>query len=239
MTSRDVSGNPERISTNSEDSSRGIDPNRGARRPRYSPPAVGARRALFVVPPVVTSVNVMLVGGNGGAGAHGTNGGAGATGGARATEVATIAATPGEKLYTEVGGDGGAGDMTGLGNGGYNGGGDDDEIRQAGQAMGGAEAHARGPGQGRRRDTWLQPQGPQRRALPPHGRRDERGRRTIAPAAGDVLGQPLRTRPSRRSSAVASTSRTAPSSKRSTSAARNPSITSRLATSSSSPCERR
>ena len=71
----------------------------------------------FVVPPAVTSVSVTLVGGNGGAGAHGTIGGAGAT------EVATLAVTPGEKLYAEVGGDGGAGDQTGLDAGGYNGGG--------------------------------------------------------------------------------------------------------------------
>ena len=72
---------------------------------------------VFVVPPAVFSVSVMLVGGNGGAGAHG------ATGGAGATEVATIAVTPGEKLYVEVAGDGGAGDQTGQSSPGYNGGG--------------------------------------------------------------------------------------------------------------------
>ncbi len=52
---------------------------------------------VFVVPPAVTSVNVTLVGGNGGAGANGTIGGAGAT------EVATLAVRPGERLYAEVG----------------------------------------------------------------------------------------------------------------------------------------
>ena len=72
---------------------------------------------VFVVPPAVFSVNIRLVGGNGGAGAHGTTGGAGAT------EVATLFVNPGQKLYAEVGGDGGAGDQTGLDSGGYNGGG--------------------------------------------------------------------------------------------------------------------
>ncbi len=73
----------------------------------------------FVVPPAVTSVSMMLVGGSGGAGAHGTIGGAGAT------EVATLAVTPGETLYAEVGGDGAAGDPNDPagGDGGANGGG--------------------------------------------------------------------------------------------------------------------
>jgi len=44
---------------------------------------------VLLVPPAVTSVSLMLVGGNGGAGAHGTIGGAGAT------EVATLGFTPG------------------------------------------------------------------------------------------------------------------------------------------------
>ncbi len=71
----------------------------------------------FVVPPAVTSLQLMLVGGNGGTAAHGTLGGVGAT------EIATLAVTPGETLYAEVGGDGGAADLTGQGLGGFNGGG--------------------------------------------------------------------------------------------------------------------
>jgi hypothetical protein len=71
---------------------------------------------VFVVPPAVFSVSVMLVGGNGGAGA-------GTTGGAAATETGTIAVTPGESLYAEVGGNGGNGDHVDGGFAGYNGGG--------------------------------------------------------------------------------------------------------------------
>ena len=71
---------------------------------------------VFVVPPAVFSVSVMLVGGNGGAGA-------GTTGGAAATETGTIAVTPGESLYAEVGGNGGNGDHVDGGVAGYNGGG--------------------------------------------------------------------------------------------------------------------
>jgi hypothetical protein len=69
----------------------------------------------FVVPAGVTSVNVELVGASGG-----TGGGSNFTapGGKGATEVGTLAVTPGEVLYVEVGGEGQA---TGVG--GSNGGG--------------------------------------------------------------------------------------------------------------------
>jgi hypothetical protein len=71
----------------------------------------------FVVPPGVHSVQVLLVGASGGLGAEGEDGGTGAT------LTATLAVTPGEPLYAEVGGVGGRGDTTGDGLGGFNGGG--------------------------------------------------------------------------------------------------------------------
>ena len=70
----------------------------------------------FVVPPGVTSLQVALVGGYGGAGSGGTPGGIPASAGA------TLSVSPGETLYAEVAGDGES--ATGLDNlGGYNGGG--------------------------------------------------------------------------------------------------------------------
>ncbi len=68
----------------------------------------------FVVPPGVTAVQVTLTGANGGNG-FGSHAGLGAT------VTATLAATPGETLFAEVGGDGEEGEE--LGTGGYNGGG--------------------------------------------------------------------------------------------------------------------
>lgn len=77
---------------------------------------------VFVVPPAVTSVQMTLVGGHGGTSSTSALGGTGAT------VIATLAVTPGEILYAEVGGNGGNGDLTGLGLGGVNGGGSGGEI---------------------------------------------------------------------------------------------------------------
>jgi hypothetical protein len=71
----------------------------------------------FVVPAGVTSVQVMLVGGNGGAGTGN------ASGGIAGTVSATLAVTPGETLYAEVAGDGVPETAT-MSAGGYGGGGD-------------------------------------------------------------------------------------------------------------------
>jgi hypothetical protein len=71
----------------------------------------------FTVPAAVTSIDVVLVGGNGGAG----NGGI--AGGSPATVQGTIAVTPGQQLYVEVGGDGAPATQAGQGFGGYDGGG--------------------------------------------------------------------------------------------------------------------
>jgi len=72
----------------------------------------------FVVPAGVTSLRVMLVGGNGGAGVGG------ALGGAPSTVQAMLAVSPGETLYVEVGGDGQPAQSGGdAALGGYNGGG--------------------------------------------------------------------------------------------------------------------
>ncbi len=84
----------------------------------------------FVVPPGVTSVKVTLVGGNGAAGT-------GAPGGPGATVSGTLAVSPGETLYAEVGGNGvalgtGVNDM-----GGYNGGGAGGLRQTFGTASGG------------------------------------------------------------------------------------------------------
>jgi hypothetical protein len=72
----------------------------------------------FVVPPAVTSVNVVLVGADGGSG---TSGG----GGPGATFGATIAVTPGQTLFAEVGGNGHVAADDGLGGGGGGGAGGD------------------------------------------------------------------------------------------------------------------
>ncbi len=77
---------------------------------------------VFVVPPGISSLQMTLVGGNGGTGNDGAPGGVGAT------EIATLTVTPGQTLYAEVGGNGGNGDLTGLGLGGVNGGGSGGEI---------------------------------------------------------------------------------------------------------------
>jgi hypothetical protein len=72
----------------------------------------------FVVPPGVSSVQVVLVGGNGGAGS-GTQ-----PGGLPATVNATLAVTPGETLYAEVAGNGQTTNGTeAFAAGGYGGGG--------------------------------------------------------------------------------------------------------------------
>jgi hypothetical protein len=77
---------------------------------------------VFTVPAAVTSVNALLVGAYGGAGSQSV------TGGAPATIQATIAVTPGEKLYVEVGGDGSTATGPGGGSGGFNGGGGGGDV---------------------------------------------------------------------------------------------------------------
>jgi hypothetical protein len=76
----------------------------------------------FVVPPGVTSVAVVLVGGNGGVGDSG------APAGVPATVDATLAVVPGETLYAEVAGDGGSGTAAGQGAGGSGGGGPGGDV---------------------------------------------------------------------------------------------------------------
>jgi hypothetical protein len=76
----------------------------------------GAGEHRFVVPAGVSSVQVLLVGGNGGVG----NGNE--AGGLPATVSATLAVTPGEALFVEVAGNGGPADVPGGGPGGYGGG---------------------------------------------------------------------------------------------------------------------
>jgi hypothetical protein len=74
----------------------------------------------FMVPAGVTSLQVTLVGGNGGAGKGFSSGG---SGGIPATVTAQLAVTPGEIMYAEVAGDGEA--AVGAHNaGGYGGGGE-------------------------------------------------------------------------------------------------------------------
>jgi hypothetical protein len=76
--------------------------------------------SAFVVPAGVTSVQVTLVGGNGGPGfAPGDS----IPGGQGGTALATIAVTPGETLYAEVASDGGGGRQYTGGVGGVGGGG--------------------------------------------------------------------------------------------------------------------
>jgi hypothetical protein len=77
----------------------------------------------YVVPSGVTSLQVAATGAPG---ATGLTGGAGAVGGAGADGArvsAVVPVTPGETLYLEVGGAGGAGNNSGTANGGFNGGG--------------------------------------------------------------------------------------------------------------------
>jgi Glycine rich protein len=84
----------------------------------------------FVVPAGVTSVQVTLVGGNGGAGKGG------ASGGIPATVTAQLAVTPGETLYAEVAGNGQT--ASGAQNaGGYGGGGGGGESGFGGVGGGG------------------------------------------------------------------------------------------------------
>jgi len=76
----------------------------------------GAGEHVFVVPAGVSSVQVTLVGGNGGAG----NGGE--AGGVPATVSATLALTAGQTLYVEVAGNGGSATAPDSAVGGYGGG---------------------------------------------------------------------------------------------------------------------
>jgi hypothetical protein len=74
----------------------------------------------FTVPAGVTTVEVIAVGGRGGAGGGGT-----APGGFGAVAIADVAVTPGEVLYVNVGGNGADGNAGGAG--GFNGGGSSGE----------------------------------------------------------------------------------------------------------------
>ena len=80
----------------------------------------------YTVPAGVTSLQVVAVGAPGGAGFSNAAPGVGGAGADGATATATLAVTPGEGLYVEVGGAGGTADGTG----GFNGGG-------AGSSLGG------------------------------------------------------------------------------------------------------
>lgn len=85
----------------------------------------------FVVPPGVSSLQAILIGGNGAPSNGGFPGGAGAT------VTATLSVTPGETLYAEVAGDGIA-LPSGFGSpGGYGGGGAGGDRRSFGTFIGG------------------------------------------------------------------------------------------------------
>ena len=77
----------------------------------------------YVVPSGVSSLQVAATGAPGGIGIASGVGGVGGAGGDGAKVDATVPVTPGETLYVEVGGAGGAGNENGVGNGGFNGGG--------------------------------------------------------------------------------------------------------------------
>jgi hypothetical protein len=84
----------------------------------------------FQVPPGVTSVRVAAIGGRGGAGNLGA-----AVGGFGALAQATLAVTPGQILYVEVGGNGAP---AGVGTGGFNGGGSGGVTSSEGGGGGGS-----------------------------------------------------------------------------------------------------
>jgi hypothetical protein len=96
-----------------------------------------AGEQVFTVPAAVTSLNVLLVGGNGGVGATTI------AGGAPATVQGVIAVTPGEQLYVEVAGDGASATADGLGLGGTGGGGGGGDVFAI---FGGAPSGAGGGG---------------------------------------------------------------------------------------------
>jgi len=81
-----------------------------------------------VVPPNVTSLDVVAVGGSGGSGGIGGV----IAGGQGAQVTGTIAVTPGQTVYLEVGGDG----TTGEGYGGDGGGGGESDVRTAPESAG-------------------------------------------------------------------------------------------------------
>lgn len=84
---------------------------------------VGAEQC-YTVPAGVRSLSVLAVGAPGGNGASSTgSGGVGGKGADGAQVEATIAVTPGQTLYVEVGGRGEDGSITPVTNGGFNGGG--------------------------------------------------------------------------------------------------------------------
>jgi hypothetical protein len=91
----------------------------------------------FIVPAGVMSLQVTLVGGNGGAGKGiGPGGTGGAPGGIPATVTATLAVSPGQTLYAEVAGDGQAA-LSFENAGGYDGGGTGGERSFGGIGGGG------------------------------------------------------------------------------------------------------
>ena len=87
----------------------------------------------FTVPPGVTSVKVIAVGGRGGTGA-----GAPVGGGFGAAAIADLAVDPGQVLYVNVGGNGEDGGFSSGGAGGFNGGGSSTDNGDRGGGGGGA-----------------------------------------------------------------------------------------------------
>jgi len=81
-----------------------------------------AAEQTFTVPAGVTSINVIAIGAAGGAGAAPVGGGASGAGGLGEQVSGTLAVTPGNTLFVEVGGVGVAGTTTVGGAGGFNGG---------------------------------------------------------------------------------------------------------------------
>jgi len=112
------------------------------------PPAVSAATVVvpfsytggeqtFTVPANVTSINVALTGGSGGAGANGVAGGAGAR------VIGDLTVTPGQVLYIEVGGTGGVASAIAAGAAGFNGGGAGGQGQPPGGGGGGGASDIR------------------------------------------------------------------------------------------------
>jgi hypothetical protein len=93
----------------------------------------------FVVPAGVTGVTVALTGAPGGTGLDPNFTTLNAQGGTGATARAVIAVTPGEVLFVEVGGPGGAGTVFSVGAGGVNGGGAGGQQAPAGGGGGASD----------------------------------------------------------------------------------------------------
>jgi hypothetical protein len=99
-----------------------------ARADTVSFPATG-KEQTFTVPEGVTSLSVIIVGGNGG-----DAGPSPASGGGRGAQlIGTLAVTPGQVLYIEVGGNGNPANLRSSATGGFNGGGGETRTASTGE----------------------------------------------------------------------------------------------------------